>query len=219
MNLFEAFSVWAGKQAVIGHELFKKNRLVLAFLLLAGSCIAPVMAEPSQETQPEARACFHRVCFPAAAEVYGQSLPLRSAGKKDFWKFSIYDAGIYLPSSLSKQDFLNDVPKKIVLRYRRTLDKEKIIQAAEHHLARNPEVDLAAIRERVDYLHSLYRSVKQGDEYALAYMPEQGTRLYFNGEPQGGSIPGNDFAKAYFGIWLSKYVVCKKLRWELLDLH
>lgn len=191
----------------------------MAVLFLAGGIFGPAFAQRVAEAEPAVRACFHRVCFPASAEVFGRKLPLRSAGKKDWWRFSLYDAGLYIPAGVSKEDVLGNIPRKIVLRYRRSIEVEKIVEAAEHNLAGNPDIDLPALRERVNYLHSLYRSVKKGDEYALAYEPGQGTQLYFNGEKQGDLILGNDFAEAYFGIWLSKHVVCRKLRWELLDLH
>ncbi len=193
--------------------------IVAAVLFLAGGIVGSSFGEQAGEPQSAAGVCYHKVCFPAKAELGGCSLPLRSAGKKDFWKFSLYDAGLYLQEGVSKQDVLTDIPKVLVLRYRRSIPAKKIIEAADHKLAQNPDIDLAAIRERVNYLHSLYRSVKKGDEYALVYDPVRGIQLYFNGIKQGEPIAGYDFAEAYFGVWLSKHVVCRKLRGELLDLN
>lgn len=196
----------------------KKTRVALAVLCLAGGFFETALAQKAVDSASAATVCYHNVCFPAVCEVSGRNLPLRSAGKKDWWRFSLYDAGLYLPEGVSKEDVLGDIPKKLVLRYHRSIDAEKILKAAEYNLAGNADIDLPSIRERVDYLHSLYRSVKKGDEYALVYEPGRGTRLYLNEKKQGELIPGDDFAKAYFGIWLSKHVVCRKLRWELLDL-
>jgi hypothetical protein len=196
----------------------KKIRITAVLLFLVGGTAGPAFGEQAGESPAPSEACYHRVCFPAHAEVGGWSLPLRSAGKKDWWKFSLYDAGLYTAAGVSKEQVLSDIPKKLVLRYRRSIPAKKIAEASDHKLAQNPDINLPAIRERVDYLHSLYQSVKKGDVYALAYDPARGTQLYFNGIKQGELIPGNDFAKAYFGIWLSRHVVCRKLRWELLDL-
>ncbi len=193
-------------------------KVFLALVLTAGA-VGSVLGQEDDRSESLSRKCFHKVCFPAKAEVAGLELPLRSAGKKDWWRFSLYDAGLYAPPTVSKEDVLSDIPKKLILRYRRSISREKIVEVAEHKLAKNPDINYPAIRERVDYLHSLYRSVKKGDEYALVYDPERGTQLYLNGEKQGELISGADFAEAYFGIWLSKHVVCQKLRWELLDLH
>jgi hypothetical protein len=196
----------------------KKIRVALAVLCIAGGFFETALAQEAVDSASAASVCYHKVCFPAACEVSGGNLPLRSAGKKDWWKFSIYDAGLYTARGVSKENVLSDIPKKLVLRYRRSIAGEKIVEASENKIATNPEVDFGAIRDRMNYLHSLYRSVKKGDEYALVYEPGRGTQLYLNGEKQGDVIPGADFAKAYFGIWLSKHVVCRKLRWELLDL-
>jgi hypothetical protein len=196
----------------------KKIRWVIAVLLLVGGSFGAARAQETAESDAVVKICYHKVCFPAVCEVSGGNLPLRSAGKKDWWKFSVYDAGLYIARGVSKEDVLSDIPKKLVLRYRRSIPGEKIVEASENKIATNPEVDFEAIRDRMNYLHSLYRSVKKGDDYALVYEPGRGTQLYFNGEKQGDVIPGADFTKAYFGIWLSKHVVCRKLRWELLDL-
>ena len=57
------------------------------------------------------------------------------------------------------------------------------------------------LQSRIDNLAALYRDVKPGDRYALTYIPDEGTTLSLNGETLG-SIPGDDFARAVFAIWL-----------------
>ena len=57
------------------------------------------------------------------------------------------------------------------------------------------------MRPRIDLLHSKYLSVGPGDRYALTYLPNQGTELTLN-DQSIITIPGADFDRAYFAIWL-----------------
>jgi len=192
-----------------------KQLFSLAVLIVLAISWAQNAAADSRGFEAEEEMCHDSTCFPPYADVHGKQLPLRSSGNKDWWIFSLYDAAIYVDENIPPNQYLEAVPKKIILRYRRSISKEDFIEAAEYNLARNPDNDLGTLRERIDQIHSLYQDVEKGDEYALVYSPEKGTDLLLNGE-YVGSIPGDDFARAYFGIWLSEYVVCRKLRWQLL---
>ena len=68
---------------------------------------------------------------------------------------------------------------------------------------------------RIDALHRAYRDVRPDDRYSLTYLPDVGTELRLNNELLA-SIPGNDFAEAYFGIWLGNQPLDEGLRDELL---
>jgi chalcone isomerase-like protein len=57
--------------------------------------------------------------------------------------------------------------------------------------------------------------VSPGDRYALTYVPDVGTELRLN-EESLATIPGEDFAEAYFGIWLGDQPLDEGLRDKLL---
>ena len=71
------------------------------------------------------------------------------------------------------------------------------------------------LQSRIDDLSALYRDVKPGDRYALTYIPDKGTTLSLNGKSLG-SIPGDDFARAVFAIWLGDNPIDQKFRDQLL---
>ena len=47
---------------------------------------------------------------------------------------------------------------------------------------------------------------KDGDMYEIAYVPGKGITVAMNGKLQGEPIPGLEFKKVVFGIWLSKHI-------------
>ena len=70
---------------------------------------------------------------------------------------------------------------------------------------------LSSLRDRLDRIRAAYRDVKPGDRYALTYRPGSGTELSFNGTTLV-VIQGDDFAAAYFSIWLGKQPLDRGLR-------
>ncbi len=159
--------------------------------------------------------CPHGACFEREVRRGDTALLLRGFGTKRFWGFTVYDAALYLPADLGDpKKALEPIPKKLVLRYHRDISREDILRAAWHNLENNPDLDLEALRTRVGQLHSKFRDVKTHDRYALLFVPGQGTELLYNGTSEI-VIPGDDFQRAYFGIWLSDRPISKKLRRDL----
>ena len=92
----------------------------------------------------------------------------------------------------------------------------EIIKGGEALLARNVKADaLVSLRERLELINRAYRDVREGDSYTLTYVPGKGTTLRLNGSPLV-TVPGHDFAAAYFRIWLGDDPISKSMRDTLL---
>jgi hypothetical protein len=146
----------------------------------------------------------------------GDELVLKTSGSARFaGVFHVYDAALYGQRGATARDIVaGGVHRCLVLEYKRTVTRDKIVTAAEKVLDRQ-RVDLAPLRERVDGLHRAYRDVSAGDRYALCHAPGRDTRLTLNGETLA-TVPGDDFAAAYFGIWLREGAISDSLRDALL---
>ncbi len=130
--------------------------------------------------------------------------------------FRGYVAGLYLPDDVSGDQALDDVSRRLELSYFWSIAGKDFADAANQLLERELSVEaLASLRSRIDTLHRAYRDVRPDDRYALTYFPGFGTELRLNGE-RLVSIPGADFAKAYFGIWLGRKPLDEGLRDALL---
>lgn len=143
-------------------------------------------------------------------------LPLRGATLCRYWGFKVYTAAFYVdPQARSLEEILGLAPKRLVLYYNRSIDREDLVEATEQALRRNPDVNLPAIRTRLDRLYRWFEDVDKGDRFRLDYIPGEGSTLYFNGRPRG-VIEGEDFARALFGVWLSDYSLNEDYRDRLL---
>lgn len=118
--------------------------------------------------------------------------------------FNVYVAALYQLPGSGPADVLADQPRHLEIEYLRDLSKDSFLEAAEDMLAKQHErATIDSIREGINQINQLYQDVKKGDRYALTYLPGTGTELFFNGQSKG-IIPGADFARIYFTIWLGE---------------
>lgn len=130
--------------------------------------------------------------------------------------FNVYAGAFYLPEGHAGRAWTEDVPKKLELRYFREITADGFVKASDHLLRRNlSSEDYQHLQGRLQVLYSLFRDVKPGDRYSLAYFPGRGTELRLNDNPLG-TIPGADFAMAYFGVWLGENPINPRFRDHLL---
>ncbi|NTW58015.1 MAG: hypothetical protein HGB21_01760 [Nitrospirae bacterium] len=186
--------------------MFSRKRFMVSALiaLCAVLSVTLSLADPRAQFSPE-------------AAVLGQALPLRGTGRLVWMKLvTVYDAALYLPGDVAGTEVLKDVPKRLELRYHISIKGPKFGESAVPFLEKNvPREELARLKPRLEQLNGLYRDVKEGDRYALTYVPGKGTTLSLNNEPLG-SIEGADFAAAYFTIWLGAKPISDTMRDDLI---
>jgi hypothetical protein len=171
------------------------------------------------------------VCFAAAANLHAarpvpppaylteDGVRFEQIGAKTFRWMSVvkvYDAALHLGAGESTARIFADIPTRLQLGYHRGFTAAEIVKGGDTLLARNVDsATVAALRERLDLINRTYRDVKPGDSYTLTYVPGSGTTLRLNGVPLV-TIPGHDFAAAYFRIWLGDDPISPSLRDDLL---
>ena len=128
----------------------------------------------------------------------------------------VYDARLHLGAGEPSSKVFADIPVRLQLTYHRGFTAVEIIKGGDALLARNVKADtLAPLRERLELINRAYRDVREGDSYTLTYVPGKGTTLRLNGSPLV-TVPGHDFAAAYFRIWLGDDPISKSMRDTLL---
>ena len=157
------------------------------------------------------------VRFNRTVDAMDQRLHLHGAGLLKYMVFiKAYAGALYLPESVPSEQVLKPVAKQLVLEYFHPIKGEDFAKATRKKIADNVTADqVNVLQSRIDNLAALYRDVKPGDRYALTYIPDKGTTLSLNGKPLG-SIPGDDFARAVFAIWLGVNPIDQKFRDQLL---
>lgn len=129
-----------------------------------------------------------------------------------------YTGALYLPEKTDGLQALDDIPKHLVLEYRVAISAEDFSRATREKIRDSlSSEDFNRLLPSIEALNRLYTDVKPGDRYALTYQPGSGTRLILNSEPLG-TIPGAEFARALFAIWIGSNPIDTVFRDKLLGL-
>lgn len=190
-----------------------QNILLITFVLIATLAFNKVVRADDASVD-----CSSRACFTRDVRIGQSKVPLLGSKLFRYYFWTAYSIALYAPSEARNIDkILSDIPKKLVLEYRRDFEASDIIEAANQLLQKNPDVNLGSIKSQLDQINKLYLSVKEGDRYALEYEPGKGTTLILN-ERVLGTVEGSDFARDYFGIWLGRYPIDDSMRDNLLGV-
>lgn len=133
---------------------------------------------------------------------------LQGSGKLTWWGLHVYDASFYRGANPYSAEFVLD------LRYNRSFSGETIANRSADEMKKLgiPENQAQIWGKQ---LATFLPNVEPGQNLTATYMPKQGTTFYFQGKALG-QIPGSDFSKAFFGIWLDPKTSAPKLREQLL---
>jgi hypothetical protein len=141
----------------------------------------------------------------------GQNLALNGAGirikKVAFISIEIYSAGMYLTAKESDAQAVINADDPMAIRLYITTNKatkEKLTDAWNEGFDRATGGKTDPIKGEIGKFNALFKTdPKEGDMYEIAYVPGKGITLAMNGAIQGDAIPGLEFKKAVFGIWLA----------------
>jgi len=158
------------------------------------------------------------VSFSDRVEINGVALRLNGlAVLKWAMLFDVYAGAFYLPEDVPGAQWDNDGPKKLELSYFREIEAKGFAEASDKILKENLSAGAyEQLADRLATFYGFFRDVKPGDRYSINYLPANGTELRLNGNLMG-SVPGHDFAIAYFGIWLGDNPINKQFRDKLLS--
>jgi len=146
------------------------------------------------------------VTLPEQTTVEESTLVLNGMGPREatWLKIKVYVAGLYLQAKSSDADAIlrAEDPKRIVFVFVRQVGRKRMIKEWDESLKANIGEDFATLEDRVATLHGwMPEAVRKGDEMTLTYLPGKGIVVGIKGEARG-TIPGADFARALFAIWL-----------------
>lgn len=148
-----------------------------------------------------------------------EALSLRGQGTANYLLFEVYEARLYLPSTIDANAALqSETQRRLILRYKLSIKRSDIELAAMGTLQKQwPAEVLSSKKNQLDQLHAAMRDVNEGDVYTLDYRPAQGLTLSLNDQAvwQGGDAR---LAEMYFGIWLGEVALSPELRLALLGI-
>jgi hypothetical protein len=162
------------------------------------------------------------VSLPDQVEVQGRTLVLNGLGLREatVLMVDVYVAGLYVQTKSSDPATLlrADQPKQLVMRFVRSVSKEKLTEAWTDGFAKNAGDKREALAAGLATLNGAMTDVKKEDRITLTYLPESGVTVNVKGNDAAVS-PGDDFQRVLFSIWLGPNPPNPSLREGLLGHH
>jgi len=111
-----------------------------------------------------------------------------------------------------------DTPFAMEITYGMGFDTDDLVERTIKEMKTvDPQISDVEVARLTPELNKVYPPVKSGDRLVALYVPGKPVMFSHNGEPTG-SIAGENFAKDFFGIWLSPNTSAPSLRKDLLRL-
>ena len=152
----------------------------------------------------------------APPEVAGALPGARLSGEGRFRYFGlhIYDARLWRSSSAPAGE-LSGQPFALELIYGRALAGQAIAERSLEEMRRIGPVAADQAQAWLAAMRAAFPDVRAGDRLIGLHRPGEAVRFFFNGQPTR-EVADAEFARLFFGIWLSPRSAAPDLRRALL---
>lgn len=140
--------------------------------------------------------------------------------KKVFFK--VYAMALYLAQKQSEAEAALAAKggKRIAITLLRDLTAKQFVDALNEGIVENhSDAEMSVLKDRVAQFSETMMSIgeaKTGAVVLIDWLPDNGTRLTFNGQVTGKDIEGADFYAALLKIWIGSKPVQDDLKLSLL---
>ena len=131
-----------------------------------------------------------------------------------FMGLKIYEARLWVGAQAPGSDWAA-TPCALELRYARSLQGEQIAERSLKEMGRQGPVAAADAQRWLGHMKQIFPDVVEGDRITGFNLPGTGARFSLNGKPRG-EVLEPEFARRFFGIWLSPQTSEPALREALL---
>jgi hypothetical protein len=165
---------------------------------------AAVFATSLVLAPPATAATLEGVSCPDATTVGGKPVKLNGMGVRVAYLIAkVYVACLYLTTPTKDGDAAAaaDEPKRMQLQFLREVTHTEMVDAMKEGFA---NTGTPALQPQVDQFASYFdQPLTEGTQVVFDYVPGTGTTTVI-GNKTKGTIPGADFMRALFGIWLGE---------------
>jgi hypothetical protein len=136
-------------------------------------------------------------------------------GRLRVWGFEVYDASLWASPGFDGQRF-QEQRFALELHYLRSLKGRDIAARSIDEMKALARISPDQATRWQQALDGLFPDVERGDRITGVHVPGSGARFYVNGRLRG-EVADPDFARLFFGIWLSPRTSQPALRASLLQ--
>jgi hypothetical protein len=178
--------------------------------------LAWVLAATLGAATPVAAKSLQGVTFPDTATLGGKTVTLNGMGVRVAYVFvKVYVAGLYLekPTGDAQAAVQTDEAKRMLLQFLRDVTHEEMVDAMKEGFAHTAP---ATLQPQIDQFSGFFtQPLVAGSQASFDYVPGSGTTVTIGGQVKG-TIPGADFMRALWGIWLGDQPADSSLKAGLL---
>jgi hypothetical protein len=158
------------------------------------------------------------VTLPDTASVGGQTVSLNGMGLREKYFLDIYVGGLYLAQKTHDGNaaISADTAKRVVMHFIYSkVTKEQMVEVFMEGFG---DAATGSQKANIDKLMAaIPAEVHAGDEIAFDYVPGTGTTMLIKGKPSV-TIPGSDFMKLVWGVYLGPKPPTPELKSGMLGL-
>lgn len=151
----------------------------------------------------------------ASPELTG--LGLRGQGRMRFLGLAIYDIRLWSATPVSAERW-SEQPLTLEIEYARSLDGSEIAKRSLKEMRRQADISDAQAASWLAEMLAAFPDVKAGDRISGSHEPGVAAQFFVNGQPRR-RVADAQFARLFFGIWLSPQTSEPALRQQLLGGH
>ncbi len=153
---------------------------------------------------PLVAATLAGVTMPDSITVAGKTLALNGMGVRSKLIIKVYVGGLYVEQKSGDANAIlaSDSVKRLVLHFIYSeVSKEQMAEAWAEGFTNNLPDKGKALKAQIDQFVGAAEAMKKNEQMMVTYVPGTGTTLTMRGKDKL-TIPGADFGRAVFGIWL-----------------
>ena len=159
------------------------------------------------------------VSFPEQVQARGETLTLNGLGlrKATIFGIKVYVGALYVPHPTTDASAVltSQQPVEMELRFVFRVSAGQLRSAWQEGFEKSAPNELPRLQSRIAQLDGWMTGVKSGQRMTFLRIPGVGLQYALDGAVQG-TIPGDDFAKAFLAIWLGASPPSPELRAGLL---
>ena len=156
---------------------------------------------------------------PEVIEYQGSKLIINGQGTRVIFFMNVYEGSLYLETKSSNAQKIVTDNSSMAIRIdvkSEMVTADAMKKALSEGLEKSTNNNTSSISNELKQLSSAFNTaVSSGDFYEFIFIPETGIHVLKNNE-QVQLIPGLEFKKAFFGIFLSENPIQKNLKKSML---
>lgn len=161
------------------------------------------------------------VTLPDTLSTHHGRLILNGSGVRSKFFLDLYVGGLYLRQKESDPQKIIAADQPMAIRLHITsslITSKKMEDATREGFEKATGGELEPLNSRIEQFIAVFKEeIRDGDVYDMRYAPGAGVAIVKNGKLYS-VIPGLDFKKALFGIWLGDHPAQESLKKAMLGL-